>query len=47
MDQCPKCKEQGPMVEKSQISIDIHGKKIVELFCNICGHSWKVAETIE
>lgn len=45
MDQCPKCKEQGPMVEKSQISIDSSGRNIVELFCNVCGHSWKIVET--
>ena len=45
MSQCPKCKEQGPMIEKTHTTVGVGGNKMTEFFCNVCGHSWKILET--
>ena len=49
LDECPKCKEQGLMIEKSYAlsGLAIGGNRLVELFCNVCSHSWAVLEKIK
>jgi hypothetical protein len=49
LDECPKCKEQGLMIEKSYAlsGLTIGGKRLMELFCNVCSHSWTVLERVE
>jgi C4-type Zn-finger protein len=47
MAQCPKCKEDGSMVETIPAPVPIGNIKLTEYFCNICGHSWKKTEKLK
>ena len=44
---CPLCKEDGLLIERIPGLTPIGDKKLTSFFCNVCGHSWKVLESVK